>query len=300
VSRFVEKPNIHDARALIETGSLWNSGVAIGTARSIIGALERHAPAVLATCRAALKKARKGEGEMLLNEEALAACETISFDHAVLEREANLVAARFEGGWRDVGSWPEFGKLYPERENGNRLEGPVVAKNCRDTLVVGAERPTVVLGLSGMIVVDAHDGLLVSEKSQASGLKDALRSLCRPIDRPATAAQRVMRPWGHYEIMARAADFQIKRLSVNGNAILSLQYHRHRSEHWVVVKGTACITRGDETFELGPEESIHIPREAVHRLENRKQDLLELIEIAFGTYFGEDDIVRLEDRYGRG
>jgi mannose-1-phosphate guanylyltransferase / mannose-6-phosphate isomerase len=299
VQCFAEKPNADDARRYVSEGYLWNSGMVIARADVLIAAFEKHAPQVLNACRAALKNAQRDSNGITLDTDAFASCQSISFDYAVLEREKTLAIVDFDGNWNDVGSWPEFAKFYEADQDENRLFGQITAKGCRNTLVFSPERLTVALGLRDCIVVDTPDALLVAESSTIGELKNVVAELELAGKEEVAHHKRVVRPWGYFEVMAGGAGFQVKRIAVMPSAALSLQYHNHRSEHWVVVRGRATVTCDERKFELKQKESTYIPVKSVHRLANPGTELLEIIEVQHGNYLGEDDIVRLDDQYGR-
>jgi mannose-1-phosphate guanylyltransferase/mannose-6-phosphate isomerase len=298
VQHFAEKPDLETASEYVRKGYLLNSGIVAARSDVLITALERHASQILSSCRTALARAHREQGEIRLDSEAFLSCEHLSFDYAVLEREEHLAVVDYAGDWCDVGSWPEFAKFYSPNEQGNRLVGSVVEKSCTDTVVVSRERLAVVLGLRSSIVVDTPDALLVAQQSELAQIANVLGELGLA-QYEQVGSQKVIRPWGHYESIARAPGYQVKKIAVKPAASLSLQYHKCRSEHWVVVKGVAVVTCEDRRFELRANESTYIALGAVHRLENQGSEMLELIEVQLGDYLEEDDIVRLEDNYGR-
>jgi mannose-1-phosphate guanylyltransferase/mannose-6-phosphate isomerase len=299
VERFIEKPAPEKAAAYLAGGYLWNSGIVIAQAGVLVAALERHVPDVLVACRSALAKATRTGNALKLEECSFLSCPTISFDYAVLEREQKLAVVDFAGQWCDVGNWPEYSRFYPADIEGNRVIGNVKAKSCMDSIVIGSERLSVVLGLREAIVVDTPDALLVADRSRLSELKDVVTELQLAGREEVIHHLKVLRPWGHYRTIFQTKGYSVKNIAVNPGASLSLQYHHHRSEHWVVTKGVGLVTCNDRKFELASNESVYIPCGAVHRLENTGRGVLELIEVQLGEYLAEDDIVRLEDRYGR-
>jgi mannose-1-phosphate guanylyltransferase / mannose-6-phosphate isomerase len=299
VRRFAEKPNANDAQRYVSEGYLWNSGMVIARADVLISALEKYVPQILQACRAAVQTAKREPNGIVLDADPFASCQSISFDHAVLERENSLAIVDFDEDWNDVGSWPEFAKFYEADHEKNRLVGEVTAKGCKNTLVFSPERLTVALGLLDCIVVDTPDALLVAERSMIAELKNAVAELEAAGKEQVVHHKRVVRPWGYFEVISGGPGFQVKRIGVLPSAALSLQYHNHRSEHWVVVRGVATVTCDERKFELKQKESTYIPLKSVHRLENPGTELLEVVEVQHGSYLGEDDIVRLDDQYGR-
>jgi mannose-1-phosphate guanylyltransferase/mannose-6-phosphate isomerase len=217
----------------------------------------------------------------------------------VLEKHKQIAVIPFAGAWSDVGSWNAVANLYPADDAGNRLSGMAMALNARNTFVHAPLRPVVALGTEDLIIVDTQDAVLVASASHAEQVKDVVAMLNREGRLEATDHRRVARPWGAYDSVDAAERFQVKRLTVKPGAKLSLQMHHHRAEHWVVVKGTAKVTRDDETILVRENESVYIPLGAVHRLENPGKIMLEVIEVQSGGYLGEDDIVRFDDTYGR-
>jgi mannose-1-phosphate guanylyltransferase/mannose-6-phosphate isomerase len=299
VDRFVEKPDEQTALQYVRDGYRWNSGMVVGRVDVIIDALARHVPDVLAACRTALSGATEEYGHISLEPDAFLACESISFDHAVLEKDDRVAVVDLDGEWSDVGNWTELAKLYPQDAQLNRSVGQAEMRSCEEVLVHSPERLTVALGLRNLVIVDTADALLVADRSKLDDLKGVVGELAAAGRVEVASHRRVARPWGSYEAIDRGGNYQVKRITVKPGGALSLQYHHHRAEHWVVVKGRARVTCAERQFDLNENESTYIPKGAVHRLENPGSEPLQLIEVQSGTYLGEDDIVRLEDSYGR-
>ena len=300
VVRFIEKPTADVAQGLLlKGGYLWNAGIFLVQARTLIEALRQHAPDILAACQQATAAPSTDGSFVRLNREAFEACRSESIDYAVLEKHKQIAVIPFAGAWSDVGSWNAVANLYPADDAGNRLSGMAMALNARNTFVHAPLRPVVALGTEDLIIVDTQDAVLVASASHAEQVKDVVAMLNREGRLEATDHRRVARPWGAYDSVDAAERFQVKRLTVKPGAKLSLQMHHHRAEHWVVVKGTAKVTRDDETILVRENESVYIPLGAVHRLENPGKMMLEVIEVQSGGYLGEDDIVRFDDTYGR-
>ena len=300
VVRFIEKPTADVAQGLLlKGGYLWNAGIFLVQARTLIEALRQHAPDILAACQQATAAPSTDGSFVRLNREAFEACRSESIDYAVLEKHKQIAVIPFAGAWSDVGSWNAVANLYPADDAGNRLSGMAMALNARNTFVHAPLRPVVALGTEDLIIVDTQDAVLVASASHAEQVKDVVAMLNREGRLEATDHRRVARPWGAYDSVDAAERFQVKRLTVKPGAKLSLQMHHHRAEHWVVVKGTAKVTRDDETILVRENESVYIPLGAVHRLENPGKIMLEVIEVQSGGYLGEDDIVRFDDTYGR-
>ena len=300
VKRFVEKPTAEVAQSLLlKGGYFWNAGIFLVRASTLIEALREQAPDILAACQQATASTTPDGNFVRLNREAFAACRSESIDYAVLENYKKIAVVKFEGAWSDVGSWNAVANLYPADDSGNRLNGMASALNARNTFVHAPLRPVVALGTEDLIIVDTQDAVLVASVAYAEQVKDVVAMLNREGRTEAVEHRRVARPWGAYDGVDSGERFQVKRLTVKPGAKLSLQMHHHRAEHWVVVKGTAMVTRNDETVMVRENESVYIPLGTVHRLENPGKVMLEVIEVQSGAYLGEDDIVRYDDTYGR-
>jgi mannose-1-phosphate guanylyltransferase/mannose-6-phosphate isomerase len=227
------------------------------------------------------------------------ACRAQSIDYAVMEHHDNVAVVPFEGQWSDVGSWNAVAELTPADEQGNRITGQGHALHARNTYIHAPGRTVVALGTQDLLIIDTPDALLVAQRDHAEQVKDVVTHLAR-LKRPEAALhRRVARPWGWYDSIDMGERFQVKRIGVKPGASLSLQKHHHRAEHWIVVQGTAEVTRGQETYLLSENQSTYIPIGELHRLHNPGKLELEMIEVQSGSYLGEDDIVRLEDTYGR-
>ena len=300
VERFVEKPDAATAAAYVASGDYaWNSGMFLFRASAYLAELERHQPAMLAACREALAHARRDVDFVRLDQAAFAASPSDSIDYAVMEKTAHAAVLAIDVGWNDVGSWAALWQVGEQDGDGNAHHGDVLARDCRDTLAWGDGRLLALLGLRDVVVVDTADAVLVAHKDHVQDVKAIVAELKRR-GRPETSLHRkVYRPWGHYDSVDVGERFQVKRITVKPGAALSLQMHHHRAEHWIVVSGTAKVTRGDEVILLGENQSTYIPLGVKHRLENPGVVPLELVEVQSGSYLGEDDIVRFEDVYGR-
>ncbi|WP_392397960.1 mannose-1-phosphate guanylyltransferase/mannose-6-phosphate isomerase [Ralstonia mojiangensis] len=300
VSRFIEKPPLADAQnMLMQGGFFWNAGIFMVRTSVMIDALGRFVPDVLAACRNAVAAQSTDRNFVCLGKEEFAACPRISIDYAVLERHERVAVVPFEGQWSDVGSWREVARMTEADENGNRFTGEVVGIGATNTFVHAPSRPVVVLGTDRLLVVDTKDALLVAHESHSEQVKQAVAQLERIGVAQAVQHRHVARPWGSYDSVDMGQRFQVKRITVKPGAALSLQMHHHRAEHWIVVCGTAKVTRGKETFLLTENQSTYIPLGEVHRLENPGKTPLEIIEVQSGSYLGEDDIVRFDDNYDR-
>ncbi|MCV0396053.1 MAG: mannose-1-phosphate guanylyltransferase/mannose-6-phosphate isomerase [Rhizobiaceae bacterium] len=300
VASFAEKPDGPTAEAYLAGGKhFWNSGMFMFRAGRYLKELERHRPDIARACRAAMAETRPDLQFVRVDEEAFRACPSDSIDYAVMEKTDRAAMVPLDAGWNDVGSWSALRDIMPRDDNGNVLIGDVVALSSRDNLVHGDDRLVALLGVSDLVVVDTKDALLVAHRDAVQQVKDVV-DLIRSQGRTEHVSHRkVYRPWGSYDSVDFGDRYQVKRITVSPGAKLSLQMHHHRAEHWVVVRGTARVYRGDEVIMLSENQSTYIPLGEVHALENPGKIALELIEVQSGSYLGEDDIVRLEDRYGR-
>ena len=300
VARFVEKPDATTAARLVADGRhLWNSGMFVFTARTLLSEMERHAPDVLPPVHAAVANRKTDLDFIRLDVEAFTACPSISLDYAVAERTRMAAVVPASLGWSDVGSWAALWELGAKDANGNVILGDAVLEDAHDCYVRSEGRLSAVVGLRDVALVVTGDAVLAMPRGRAQDVKtivDRLKAAGRP---EATAHNRTYRPWGFYESLIQGDRFQVKRIVVQPGRQLSLQSHFHRAEHWVVVNGTARVTRDQEQMILRENESVYLPLGCVHRLENPGKIPLTLIEVQAGGYLGEDDIVRYEDTYGR-
>ena len=302
--RFVEKPPLLTARQYLAAGNyVWNSGMFAFTPGAIIAAFARHAPGVLAGTRpiaAAFAAATNGMVE--IDPSLFAAVPDISIDYAVMEPAATageVAVVRGTFDWSDVGSWQAVADLTQADEQGNAGQGERVAIATRGTYVHSEDRVVATVGVENLVIVDTADAVLVAHRDHLQRVKDVVGELKARGHDAYKLHRTVARPWGAYTVLEEGPGFKIKRIEVKPGAALSLQLHHRRSEHWVVVNGTARVTRDDEVFDIGANESTYIPIETRHRLENPGTAPLVMIEVQCGGYLGEDDIVRFDDRYGR-
>jgi mannose-1-phosphate guanylyltransferase/mannose-6-phosphate isomerase len=300
VAAFVEKPDVATAERYVADGYLWNSGNFLFRADVLLDELARYAPEVAQAADAAVARATTDLGFVRLDGEAFARAPQTSIDYAVMERtdRAAVVEGRFR--WSDIGNWSAVLDIAAHDAAGNATHGPAVALDARDCLIHADEVLTTVVGAKDMMVVASPDAVLVVPRERAEEVKELVAALKQAARPEATDHRRIHRPWGHYESVDAGDRFQVKRLVVAPGGILSLQKHLHRAEHWVVVRGTAEVTVGEVKKILHENESAYIPIGAVHRLANPGKIPLELIEVQTGSYFGEDDIIRLDDVYKRG
>jgi mannose-1-phosphate guanylyltransferase/mannose-6-phosphate isomerase len=300
VARFVEKPPEAEAKRLIATGrAYWNSGMFVFGARRVLDELGHYRPDILAAARRAFAEATDDLGFLRLGKEAFLACPAEAIDRAVMERTAHaaVIPAGFE--WSDVGSWGALWELAEKDGAGNAARGDVQLQDTKDTLVFADRRLVATLGVEGLIIVDSDDALLVADRARSQDVREVVEDLKRANRSEHLSHTRVYRPWGYYEQVDEGERFQVKRLMVKPGAALSLQLHRKRAEHWVVVSGRARVTRGEDTLYLEENQSTYIPVGTKHRLENPGKEPLLIVEVQSGSYLGEDDIERFEDRYGR-
>ena len=300
VRGFVEKPDLATAKRFLEDGQhLWNSGIFLLPARAYLDELERLAPDLLAACRAALEGAAVDADFLRLATDAFAASPSISIDYAVIEKTSNAVVVPVDIGWSDVGSWSALWKLGDKDDADNVTSGDVVAEDSNGCYLRSDGPLVAALGLDDLVVIATSDVVLVTRRDRDQDVNKLVARLRANGHRAATETPIVHRPWGYYQSVHAGERFQVKRITVNPGAKLSLQMHYHRAEHWVVVNGTALVTRDDQTALLRENESIFVPLGCTHRLENPGKMPLNLIEVQSGTYLGEDDIVRIEDVYNR-
>ena len=300
VMRFVEKPSEEQARAMIATGCVyWNSGMFAFGAKRVLEELGRYRPDILEAARASIAAATDDLGFLRLGKEAFLACPAEAIDRAVMERTslAAVIPADFE--WSDVGSWSALWELAEKDGAGNASRGDVQLQDTRDSLIFGDRRLIATLGVDELIIVDTDDALLVADRSRSQDVREVVEDLKRANRSEHLSHRRVYRPWGYYESVDAGERFQVKRLMVKPGHALSLQLHRKRAEHWVVVSGRACVTRGEDTLFLEENQSTFIPVGTKHRLENAGDAPLLIIEVQSGSYLGEDDIERFDDQYGR-
>jgi len=300
ISEFIEKPGSAAAKQMLSTSEwYWNSGIFVFRADVLLAELDVHKRGLVETCKMALPGSNREGTTIRLDREAFCAAENISLDIAIMERTTKGAVVPCELGWSDVGSWDALWALSPHDANGNTLAGDVILHDAEGSLVRGGRQLIALVGVRDLAVVATDDAVLVVHKSRAQEVRtlvDKLKASQRP---EAEEHSTVDRPWGSYQSVTSGDGYQVKRIIVNPGGRLSLQMHHHRAEHWVVVKGTARVTRGEDVLTLGQGESIFIPLEAKHRLENLEATPLELIEVQCGSYLGEDDIVRFDDIYGR-
>ena len=301
VRRFVEKPTREVAEQYLRAGNFfWNAGMFLFSARAMIEAFERHMPSLVGPCRDALNRAREDLDFLRLDEEAYAQCEDISIDYAIMEKADNIGCVPLRSEWSDLGSWPAVAERHPADADGNAGHGDALFNNSRNCFAYSADDALVVVnGLEDVIVTATRDVVLVTSRAGAQKVGDIAKSLKRLGHPSASHHVRIYRPWGWFDGLAMGERYQVKSLMIKPGAKLSLQSHRFRAEHWVVVQGTVRVTIDGETRLMTVDESIYIPIGAKHRLENVGRTPAMIIEVQTGDYLGEDDITRYEDDYKR-
>jgi mannose-1-phosphate guanylyltransferase/mannose-1-phosphate guanylyltransferase/mannose-6-phosphate isomerase len=301
VAAFVEKPDAETAAAYLASGDyLWNGGIFVMSARGFLDELERLQPQVLAAARAALEAARRDFDYLRLDEAAFAEAPSISIDYAVMELTDRAAVVPVDCGWSDVGAWQALWELTPKDEAANVTHGKVRLKDTRNSYFRAEDGHLLVgVGVEDVIVVTTKDATLVTSRAEAPRVGELVKAMAADGHPETNLPPVVYRPWGSYEDLAEGERFRVKRIVVRPGEALSLQFHRHRSEHWVVVDGVADVTCGEERTEVYPNQSVYIPKGTHHRLENKQTVPLVLVEVQCGDYVGEDDIVRLDDVYGR-
>jgi mannose-1-phosphate guanylyltransferase/mannose-6-phosphate isomerase len=300
VQEFVEKPDESTAARYVASGDYyWNSGMFMFRARAFLDELRLHAPAILAACQTAVAAAKRDLDFTRLPADEFAACPSDSIDYAVMEKTRLAVVVPLDAGWSDVGSWSALQDALPRDEAGNVIAGDVLVEGTSGCYLHSTSRLIGAVGLKDHVVVETKDAVLVAPRDKVQDVKQLVAQLKQRGRYETSLHREVFRPWGSYDSVDTGERFQVKRLVVKPGATMSLQLHHHRAEHWIVVSGTARITRGEETFLLGENESTYIPMGTKHRIANPGKVELHIIEVQSGSYLGEDDIVRFEDIYGR-
>lgn len=300
VGQFVEKPDLETAEQYLAAGDyFWNSGIFLMRADKWLQEMTANRPDIVASCQAAMDAGKQDSDFFRIDQDSFRACPSDSIDYAVMEKTADAVVIPVSAGWSDVGAWPALWNICPRDESGNVIQGDVITHDTNNAFLLAQHRCLATVGLDNIIVIETADAVLVASKDKAQDVKEIVSHLKKEQREECKVHREVFRPWGSYQGIDAGHRFQVKRLSVKPGAQLSLQKHHHRAEHWVVVKGTALVTCGDQVFHLHENESTYIPIGEKHRLENPGEIPLEIIEIQSGSYLGEDDIVRYEDIYDR-
>ena len=310
IDSFKEKPNIELAKKYLDENTqlklqnlplnwYWNSGMFMFKVSTYLKELEKFEPKILSACKKSLQAIDKDFDFIRLNNDEFFKCIDKSIDYAVMEHTQNSIIVPLDANWSDIGSWSSLVDVKTKDKNGNVIEGDVILDEVKETYILNSNRLITAIGVSNLVIVDTPDALLVADKKYSQKIKNIVEKL-KQDNRPEVKNHlKVYRPWGFFHSLEFGDGFQVKRILVNPGAKLSLQKHQYRSEHWVVIKGTAIVTCEEKVFELKENQSTYIPIKTVHRLENQKSTPLEIIEIQTGSYLGEDDIIRLEDDYQR-
>lgn len=310
VDSFVEKPDAETAQKYLDSGDyLWNSGMFMFQASKYLSELDNFAPGIAKPCAKAVEKAKGDLDFVRVDVDAFAKSEEDSVDYAVMEKSSHVSVIPLDAGWSDVGSWTSLWEISNKDDRGNHTNGcPAILEQTSNCMIMGeshaestkGSRLVAALGVKDLVIVDTKDALLVADKSKIQDVKKVVNQVIASGGGQDEFHRVVYRPWGNYDSIDQGERFQVKRITVKPGEKLSVQMHHHRAEHWVVVSGTAKVRRDDETIVLAENESVYLPIGAVHALENPGKIPLELIEVQVGSYLGEDDIVRFEDKYGRG
>ncbi|MGX0889476.1 mannose-1-phosphate guanylyltransferase [Pseudomonas sp. ADAK2 TE3594] len=300
VNRFVEKPDLATAKEYLLTNNFfWNSGMFLFRASRYLEELQKFRPDILSVCVEALSNGSQDLNFTRVDRTLFSACPEDSIDYAVMERTTDAVMVAMSAGWSDIGSWSALADTFAKDADGNVLKGDVLAENTFNTYVHASSRLIATIGVEGLVIVETNDAILVARKDQVQDVKKVVERLKQSDRHEHSNHREVYRPWGMYDSIDKGARYQVKRITVQPGAKLSVQMHHHRAEHWIVVSGTAKVTNGEQTYLVSENQSTYIPIGQVHALENPGVIPLELIEVQSGSYLGENDIVRFEDKYGR-
>jgi len=300
VEKFVEKPELSKAQEYLDSGEYsWNSGMFMFKASTLMAELEQHEPNMASSVKSAYGMQEKDLDFLRIDKEAFSACKSESIDYAVMEKTSKAAVVPLASDWNDVGSWHALWESSSQDENNNALTGDVLLEDCHGCYVHSSNRLVTAVGMQDAVIVETADAVMVAPRDQSQHVKQIANALKDANRDESEIHRKVYRPWGDYESIDNAERFQVKRITVKPGEQLSLQKHHHRAEHWIVVSGTAVVTCDDKEFLLSENQSTYIPIGAIHRLENPGKIPLELIEVQSGTYLGEDDIERFDDRYGR-
>ncbi|NTS75753.1 mannose-1-phosphate guanylyltransferase/mannose-6-phosphate isomerase [Catenovulum sp. SM1970] len=300
VSQFVEKPDAATAHSYLDSGEYyWNSGMFLFKASRYLTELKAHRPDIYSACEKAISEEHPDLDFVRINTEAFEACPDDSIDYAVMEKTTDAVVVPLDAGWNDVGGFAALWQVKEQDENGNAFDGDVKAVETKNSMVLADDKLVATIGVEDLVIVNTKDAILVAHKDKSQEVKAIVNQLKTEKRSEFEFHREVYRPWGCYDSIDNGERFQVKRITVKPGAKLSVQMHHHRAEHWIVVSGTAKVTNGDKEILLTENQSTYIPIGVVHALENPGKVPLELIEVQSGSYLGEDDIVRFEDRYGR-
>ncbi|WP_019615903.1 mannose-1-phosphate guanylyltransferase/mannose-6-phosphate isomerase [Psychromonas ossibalaenae] len=300
VNKFVEKPDAETASNYLESGEYyWNSGMFLFKASRYLQELEKFRPDIFTACKKSLENRSQDHDFVRLDIAEFKACSDESIDYAVMEKTDDAVVVPLDAGWNDIGSWSALWEVNVKDANGNACKGDVMLEDSKNCLVHGGERLIATVGLEDIVIIDTKDAVMVAHKDKVQEVKQIVEKLKADGRDEFKLHREVYRPWGKYDSIDNGPRYQVKRITVKAGEKLSMQMHHHRAEHWIVVSGTASVTNGDKTFLVTENESTYIPVGTIHGLENPGKVPLEMIEVQSGSYLGEDDIVRFEDRYSR-
>jgi len=300
IAKFIEKPNLENAQKFIKNKKyLWNSGIFLFKARTIIQYIKKYSPDIYKYCEEALKGNLLDLDFQRINAVAFKNCPNISLDYAVMEKTSKGIVIPFTSQWKDLGSWNSVWENSKKDKNGNFTKGKVIAKNTKNSYLFSEGRLLVTLGLNNLIAVETSDAILLANKDNSQNVKDLVSTLKKENFKEGIEHQKTHRPWGNFITIAQGDKWKVKKIFVKPKESLSLQMHYYRTEHWVITKGKAKVIIDNKTSIVNENESIYIPKRSKHRLINQEKNSLIVIEIQTGTYLGEDDIVRFEDNYGR-
>lgn len=300
VNSFVEKPDLATAQSYLNSGEyLWNSGMFMFRADRFIEEIEKYRPDILEACKLSIEGRSPDNDFIRVEEEAFKSCPKDSVDYAVMEKTDSAIVIPLDAGWNDLGNWDALWEINEKDSADNVLKGDTMVMDAKNSLVYSDDRLVCALGVEDLVIVDTKDAVLVSHRDRLQDIKTMVNDLKQKNRMEHFQHREVYRPWGKYDSVDQSSRFQVKRITVNPGAKLSVQMHHHRAEHWIVVSGTAKVRVDDKESLITENESIYIPVTAVHSLENPGKVPLELIEVQVGSYLGEDDIVRFEDKYGR-
>ena len=300
ILEFIEKPNLEKAKKLIEDKRFtWNSGIFMFRAKTIIEEIQKYSPDIYSSCLEAIKKSKSDLDFQRLDKKSFKKCPNISIDIAVMEKTSKGIVIPLDAQWSDIGSWKSVWELSEKDKNLNYKEGKVMLSKTKNSYLRGEDRLVVGIGLRNLIVIETNDAILIADKEYSQDIKDIVSKLKKEKIPEGQKHRKIYRPWGNYFSIAEDSNWQVKLITVKPGEKLSLQKHLHRSEHWIVVNGTAYVEIEDKQFQLSINQSTFIPKGAKHRLSNLEKNSLDIIEVQSGNYLGEDDIIRLEDIYGR-
>jgi len=300
IKSFKEKPNQQEAELYLKNGNyLWNSGMFMFKASTYLNELKKHEPEIFFATQKSLKITQNDLDFIRIDENEFKACPNKSIDYAIMEKTNNSVVIPLNTPWSDIGSWDSLWALKNKDLQGNVIDGDIILKDVKNTYVSSTNKLVAVIGVNNLIIVDTEDSLLVASKDDSQKINIIVQKLSEKNRNEANFHRKVYRPWGYYDSIDYGNGFRVKRLSINPGSRISLQKHEHRAEHWVVVDGIATITSGKKIIELKMNQSTYIPKDTLHRLENKQEKELKIIEIQTGSYLSEDDIIRIDDDYNR-